>query len=81
MAEPTSVFVDTFGTAKRPGRGALTARRDHGSFLRPGSSSSTSTSSARSTATAAYGHFGRKDVPWEQLNRVEQLKEAASKVS
>jgi len=26
--------------------------------------------------TAAYGHFGRTDVelPWEQLNKVEELK-------
>ena len=31
--------------------------------------------------TAAYGHFGRDDIdlPWEQLNRVEDLKNAAAK--
>ena len=29
--------------------------------------------------TAAYGHFGRDDLdlPWEKLNKVEALKEAA----
>ena len=29
--------------------------------------------------TAAYGHFGRTDVdlPWEQLDRVEELRAAA----
>ena len=27
--------------------------------------------------TAAYGHFGRNEFPWEQLNKVEELKYAA----
>lgn len=33
--------------------------------------------------TAAYGHFGRTDIelPWEQTDKVEALKELASKVS
>jgi len=32
--------------------------------------------------TAAYGHFGRTDIelPWEQTDKVEALKELASKV-
>jgi S-adenosylmethionine synthetase len=28
--------------------------------------------------TAAYGHFGRPDFPWEKLNKVEELKAAAA---
>jgi S-adenosylmethionine synthetase len=27
--------------------------------------------------TAAYGHFGREQFPWESLNKVEDLKAAA----
>ena len=27
--------------------------------------------------TAAYGHFGREGFPWEETNRVEQLRAAA----
>ena len=32
--------------------------------------------------TASYGHFGRTDVqfPWENLNRVEDLKHAISSI-
>jgi hypothetical protein len=26
--------------------------------------------------TAAYGHFGRDHFPWEETNRIEQLKAA-----
>ena len=26
--------------------------------------------------TAAYGHFGRKEFPWERTDRVKQLREA-----
>ena len=31
--------------------------------------------------TAAYGHFGRTDIdlPWEQLDKVEQLRQALKK--
>jgi S-adenosylmethionine synthetase len=31
--------------------------------------------------SAAYGHFGRADFPWEQLDRVDALKAAAEKRS
>ena len=32
-------------------------------------------------ATAAYGHFGRNDIilPWEQLNKVDELKNLLNK--
>ncbi len=28
--------------------------------------------------TTHYGHFGKSDLPWEQINRVEDLKSAVS---
>jgi len=28
-------------------------------------------------ATAAYGHFGRNEFPWEQLDKVDALKQDA----
>ena len=33
--------------------------------------------------TAAYGHFGRDDIdlPWEELNKVDELKKLAEEVS
>jgi S-adenosylmethionine synthetase len=31
--------------------------------------------------TAAYGHFGRSDFPWEQLSHVDTLKRAAAETA
>ena len=31
------------------------------------------------SATAAYGHFGRKEFPWEQTDKVEALKKCVQK--
>ena len=31
--------------------------------------------------TAAYGHFGRSQFPWEKLDKVEALKKAAASVA
>jgi S-adenosylmethionine synthetase len=30
------------------------------------------------TETAAYGHFGRKGLPWEETDRAEELRRALS---
>lgn len=83
VAEPVSITVNDYGTSKvgpeilekavrqvfdlRPAR--ITRELD---LLRPIYSN-----------TAAYGHFGRNDAEftWEQLNRVEQLKEAVKTLS
>ncbi|MFA7653959.1 MAG: methionine adenosyltransferase [Candidatus Magasanikbacteria bacterium] len=75
-AEPTSVRVDTFGTGKvsdeklekavkeifdfRPGKII-----EHLNLLRP-----------IYRATAAYGHFGRAQFPWEKTDKVNELKKA-----
>ena len=73
---PTSVHVDTFGTGKVPGEEITKAVREVFDFrpanivkeldlLRPIFRQSTN-----------YGHFGKAEMPWEQCNRVEQLKSA-----
>ena len=75
-AEPTSVHVETFGTGKvsdekleaalvkvfdfRPGKII-----EHLDLMRP-----------IYRATAAYGHFGRNEFPWEKVDKVEELKKA-----
>jgi S-adenosylmethionine synthetase len=74
-AAPVGLFVETFGseTVDGPYRKGhhvglrSAARRDHPrpGHLRP-----------IYAQTAAYGHFGRTDIelPWEQTNKVEELK-------
>ncbi len=75
-AEPTSIHIDTFGTGKvadeklaeavgkvfdfRPGKII-----EHLNLLQP-----------IYRATAAYGHFGRAEFPWEKVDKVEELKKA-----
>ncbi len=79
-AEPTSVNVNTFGTGTvdeavlieaikkvfdfRPGKII-----EHLDLLRP-----------IYRATAAYGHFGRAEFPWEKVDKVDALKQTASGV-
>jgi S-adenosylmethionine synthetase len=74
VAEPVSVFVETYGTSKKSqDELAKIIRSNFGlkprqiveslDLLRP-----------IYRKTAAYGHFGRADFPWERLDKVETLK-------
>lgn len=73
VAHPVSVFVNTFGTGKLPDDEL--ARIVQKEFdLRP--SAIISALNLRRpvyAATSAYGHFGRKGFPWEELDRVKNL--------
>ncbi|MEO0481114.1 MAG: methionine adenosyltransferase [Planctomycetota bacterium] len=79
IAEPVSIRCDTFGTLNRDlfaDEVALTARvRDHfGSFLRPAAIAETfQLKRPIYRETAAYGHFGREQFPWEQLTQLDAL--------
>ncbi len=75
-AHPVSLAVDTFGTAQvDPARitGAVSEVFDFRpaaiirdlDLLRP-----------LYKDTAAYGHFGRKEFPWEGTDRVDELRRA-----
>jgi S-adenosylmethionine synthetase len=76
IAEPTSVFVETFGTGRLKDSEIIDLIKthfdltpqgiiDHHDLLRP---------IYRQTAT--YGHYGRDNLPWERLNKVDELKRA-----
>lgn len=81
VAEPVSVDVNTGGTGIIPDEqlcalvqetfelapSAIIERLD---LLQP-----------RYQQTAAYGHFGRDEFPWEQLDYVDQLKAAAKQMA
>ena len=76
VAEPVSINVDTFGTntvAEEKIENAISDTFD----LRPGAIiRDLDLKKPRYSRTAAYGHFGKDDFPWEKTDKVEALKEA-----
>ena len=74
VARPVSVFVDSFGTGKLPDD-KIAEIIEKEFDLRPAAIIRTlDLNRPIYSLTAAYGHFGRDIFPWEQLNRVEDLK-------
>lgn len=73
VAKPTSINVDTFGTntvSEEKIELAINKVFD----LRPGHIiRDLDLKRPIYSATAAYGHFGRKEFPWEQTNKVKEL--------
>jgi len=78
VAEPTSIYVETFGTSKFEnkkiidlihGHFDLTPQGiiDHHQLLRP-----------IYRQTASYGHYGRPDFPWERTDKVAELRKAVN---
>ena len=76
MAQPMSILVETFGTAKEdPAKieSAVRATFD----LRPGAIvRDLDLKRPIYQDSAAYGHFGRDQFPWEQLSRLSEFKAA-----
>ena len=74
VANPVSVFVDTFGTGKLPDDRLAEILKKEFDF-RPYAIIRTLGLRAPVYAqTAAYGHFGREGFPWERTDRVDDLK-------
>lgn len=74
VAEPVSVLVDSSGTAKVPEEQIEIAIRELFG-LKPLQIIKTFDLKRPIYApTAAYGHFGRSEFPWERLDRVDDLK-------
>ena len=74
VAQPLSVFINTNGTGKlADDKLADIVKKEFD--LRPYSIIKTlDLKRPIYRKTAAYGHFGRPEFPWEQLNRVDDLK-------
>ena len=76
VAKPVSIQIDTFGTGKVD-EATLVNIVEKVFDLRPGAIiRDLDLRRPIYKQTAAYGHFGRTDVelPWEQLNKVEEIK-------
>ena len=76
MAQPMSILVETFGTAKADPAAIEAAVRS--TFdLRPGAIvRDLDLKRPIYKKSAAYGHFGRDEFPWEQLGRLDEFKAA-----
>jgi S-adenosylmethionine synthetase len=76
VAEPTSIMVDTFGTGKLSDHELIEIIQKHFDLRPAGIIKMLDLRKPIYKKTAAYGHFGRNDLdlPWERLNKVEDLK-------
>ena len=76
VAQPTSIMVDTFGTGKVSNSRIVEIIRENFDLRPAGIIRMLDLRRPIYKQTAAYGHFGRNDLdlPWEKLDRVEQLK-------
>ena len=76
VARPTSVMVDTFGTGKLSDEKLTEIVRENFDLRPAGIIKMLDLRRPLYKQTAAYGHFGRNDLdlPWEKVDRVEDLK-------
>ena len=76
VAHPTSIMVDTFGTGAVEDDKLVEIVRDNFDLRPAGIIQMLDLRRPIYKQTAAYGHFGRTDIdlPWEKLDKVEDLK-------
>ncbi len=76
VAQPTSINVETFGTGKLSSEKLVEIVRENFDLRPAGIIKMLDLRRPIYRPTAAYGHFGRNDLnlPWEALNKVEDLK-------
>ena len=76
VAQPVSIAIDTFGTNHVPEDKIIEVIRKEFRLTPKGIIETLNLRRPIYQQTAAYGHFGRTDIelPWEQLNKVEELK-------
>lgn len=74
--EPVSVLINTFGTGKIDHSKIEAAVREVFDLTPSGIISQLDLKRPIYKATAAYGHFGRDEFPWEKTDKVKELKSA-----
>ncbi len=77
VAEPTSISVETFGTGKVSEELIDALVREHFDLRPYGLIQMLDLNRPIYQATAAYGHFGREEFPWEATDKAELLRDAA----
>jgi len=76
VAQPTSINIDTLGTGKISSEKLVEMVREHFDLRPAGIIKMLDLRRPIYKQTSAYGHFGRNDLdlPWEALDKVEELK-------
>ncbi|TDQ57884.1 methionine adenosyltransferase [Mesocricetibacter intestinalis] len=77
VAEPTSIMIDTFGSGKVSNELLVKLVREHFDLRPYGLIKMLDLIQPIYRQTAAYGHFGREQFPWEKTDRAELLRSAA----
>ncbi|MCY7296104.1 methionine adenosyltransferase [Alteromonas sp. a30] len=77
VAEPTSISVETFSTGKLDNEALTALVREHFDLRPYGLIKMLDLEKPIYQSTAAYGHFGREEFPWEATDKAEALAAAA----
>ena len=77
VARPTSISVDTFGTGRVSDARLAELVQAHFDLRPKGLITMLDLLHPIYRKTAAYGHFGREEFPWERVDKAEELREAA----
>ncbi|CED72305.1 S-adenosylmethionine synthetase [Aliivibrio wodanis] len=77
IADPTSIMVETFGTEKVSHDIIIEAVRQHFDLRPYGLQEMLNLLQPIYKKTAAYGHFGREEFPWEATDKAEILRDFA----
>ncbi len=78
VADPTSIMIETFGTEKVPHNIIIEAVRQNFDLRPYGLIEMLDLLHPMYQKTAAYGHFGREEFPWEKTDRAQILREFAN---
>jgi S-adenosylmethionine synthetase len=78
IAEPTSIYVETFGTSKFENKAIIDLIQDHFDLTPQGIIDHHQLLRPIYRQTAAYGHYGRPDFPWERTDKVAALRKAVN---
>lgn len=73
-AEPVSICVETFGTSNYSNEYLIDIIRKEFDLTPKGIITELNLRTPIYKLTTNYGHFGKPELPWEQLNKVEQLR-------
>jgi len=76
IAEPTSIFVETFGTGRLKNSEIIDLIHNHFDLTPQGIIDHHDLLRPIYKQTASYGHYGREGFPWERLDKVAELSKA-----
>ncbi|NRA54949.1 MAG: methionine adenosyltransferase [Gammaproteobacteria bacterium] len=78
VADPTSISIETFGTGKVSEQVLINLIREHFDLRPYGLIEMLDLNRPIYQATAAYGHFGRPEFPWEKTDKAQALKDSVN---